>query len=506
MEIIELLKKGEIKNKDELQNIKISLSRKYKCPVIRSSVVYAMLNEADKKQYNYLLQIKPSRTESGVTPVAIMTSPYACPHGKCIYCPGGVENHTAQSYTGEEPAALRARQNSYDPFLQTKSRLETLIATGHPVDKIDLIIMGGTFTARDRSYQQDFIKRAFDAVNGYDAVTLEEAIAINETAERRVIGITVETRPDWFMKEHRDLALSYGATRVELGVQCIEDSVLKATHRAHTVNDIAMATSGAREDGFKIVYHLMPGLPGMNPERDLEGAKKIFSDERFKPDMLKIYPTLVIKNTVLYDLWRHGAYTPYDTEVSAELIARIMEIIPPYVRIQRIQRDIPARLIVDGVKQSNLHEIAIKKLEEKGMKCRCIRCREVARNVVSDRSLQMKRFIYNASSGTEYFLSIENNEEHIFGYLRLRLNSNAKTSIIRELKVLGAEVLLNRTPYMDREVQHRGLGKWLIEEAERITIDNRIDMIHVLSGVGVREYFRKIGYFKKEPYMARKLV
>ena len=336
------------------------------------------------------LQIKATRTAAGVATVAVMTSPHDCPHGKCICCPGGVENRSPQSYTGSEPAALRASQHDFDPFRQVRSRLEQYTAMGHAADKVDLIIMGGTFPARDVDYQDEFVKGCFDGMNyGPDARTktpgtnptrsanLEKAQDRNERAAHRCIGLTIETRPDQCSHGQIDRMLRQGGTRVELGVQNVFDTVLDRMERGHTGMDTIAATRRSKDGGLKVCYHLMPGLPGSDEKLDSESFRRVFSDPAFRPDMIKIYPTLVVKGTGLYDMWKRGEYTPLDTGRAARLVADMKETLPPYVRIQRIQRDIPLKHIEAGVDKSNLRQLAIAELERRGARCGCIRCREV---------------------------------------------------------------------------------------------------------------------------------
>ncbi|MCK5258057.1 MAG: tRNA uridine(34) 5-carboxymethylaminomethyl modification radical SAM/GNAT enzyme Elp3, partial [Thermoplasmatales archaeon] len=346
-EIIDLILSKKIQTKGELHKTKVKLCKKYKLnSVPPDSEILARLpsefSELEREAVIDVLRKKPMRTISGVAIVAVMTSPEECPHGRCIPCPGGPEINTPQSYTGYEPAAMRALLNDFDPFLQTKSRLEQLKAIGHPVDKIDFIIMGGTFTARNPYYQEWFVKRCFDALNREESPSLEMAKKKNETALSRCIGLTVETRPDWFRLQHADNALELGATRVELGIQTVFDDVLYGMKRGHTVMDSISATRIAKECGFKVCYHMMPGLPGSDIEMDVESFQTIFEDPDFKPDMIKIYPTLIIKGTQLYDLWEKGEYESLSNEGAAKLVAKLKGYVPEWVRIQRIQRDIPA--------------------------------------------------------------------------------------------------------------------------------------------------------------------
>ena len=457
------------------------------------------------------------RTISGVAIVAVMTSPEACPHGKCIPCPGGPENNTPQSYTGYEPAAMRAILNDFDPFLQTKSRLDQLRAIGHSVDKIDLILMGGTFTSRNPDYQQWFVKRCFDALNRGESTTLKTAQKNNETAKSRCIGLTIETRPDWFRLQHADNTLHLGATRVELGIQTVFDDILYGMNRGHTVMDSVYATQIAKDSGFKVCYHVMPGLPGSDEKKDLESFRIIFEDLRFKPDMIKIYPTLTIKGTELYDMWKSGKYTSLTTKKATKLIAQMKEYIPEWVRIQRIQRDVPAQKISSGVTKGNLRQLVEQEMKNHGKACRCIRCREIG-HISLKESINLNNedvvfslHQYEASNGIEIFISLEDKiQDVIIGYLRLRDITNTHRCelrkkpcmIIRELKVLGRELSIGQKT--DKGLQHRGYGKELVGEAERIcSEDFDKKKLFVLSGVGVREYYRRLDFSDDGTYLSK---
>ena len=381
-EIIDLILRGKINNKTELHKAKIAFCKKHKINDVPSdSEILADLPQSlsviDHKKIISVLRRKPMRTISGVAVVAVMTSPSTCPHGRCTPCPGGPKKDSPQSYTGFEPAAMRAKINNFDPFSQVINRVRQLEAIGHPVDKVDLIIMGGTFNARRPFYQKWFVKGCYDGLNGFKSRCLNEAKKLNEKAEHRCIGLTIETRPDWFRLQHADMALEMGATRVELGVQTVSDDILQKIKRGHTVKDTVLATRTARESGFKICYHLMPGLPGSSIEKDLRCFQTIFENNDFKPDMIKIYPTLTIKDTELYDMWKKGEYTPLTTEEAARLIAHVKNIVPRWVRIQRIQRDVPAQHIDAGVNKSNLRQIVQKEMIKLNYKCSCIRCREI---------------------------------------------------------------------------------------------------------------------------------
>jgi elongator complex protein 3 len=519
-EIIDLILTKKIQSKEELHKEKVKLCRKYKLRTIpRDSEILAKL-PADLLENGViysLLRKKSIRTLSGVSIISAMTSPETCPHGRCIPCPGGPERNTPQSYTGYEPAAMRACCNNFNPYLQIKSRIEQLHAIGHATDKVDLIIMGGTFTARLPEYRQWFVKRCYDALNSKQSKTLENAKKNNETAPCRCIGLTVETRPDWFRLQHADQLLYLGATRVELGVQTVYDTLLDQMERGHTVSDSIAATHIAKDAGLKVCYHMMPGLLGSTEKKDLETFRIIFSDERFKPDMIKIYPTLVTKGTKLYNLWNEGKYEPLTTEQASLLIARIKKDIPEWVRIQRIQRDIPAHEISAGIKKSNLRQYVKKEMRRHQSSCRCIRCREIGHlsiektRKLTDLSFTFVHRRYKASNGTEIFLSLEDIQQDILvGYIRLRdvviphrfELQEEPCMIVRELKVLGRETPLGERT--SEAFQHRGYGKKLLGEAERICAEEfGKKRLFVLSGVGVKPYYRKLGFFDKGLYLLK---
>lgn len=507
--ISEEINSGKIRERDQLQRRKLSLSSMLHLDHIPSDteILNSGMVEREKSR---LLRIKPTRTISGVAVVAAMTSPESCPHGQCLYCPGGVKNNSPQAYTGYEPSALRGRMNSYDPYQITFNRLKQLETIGHDTSKIDLIVMGGTFTARDPSYQRSFVKGCIDGMNGTVSESLEKSIEINETAHRRCVGITVETKPDWFLKKDIDLALSYGTTKVELGVQVINEKILRMNGRGHGIREIVESTKLSRDSGLKIVYHVMPGMYGSDREEDLRSFRKIVEDSDFKPDMLKIYPTLVVKGTALYNLWKIGKYRPPDTEEAAEIIKEFLKICPPWIRVQRMQRDIPVNFIEAGVKRSDIRNIIDLKLREENSETWEIRSREIGLSQRNGGVPELIRRDYDASGGREIFLSFE--ESHsIYGYLRLRIPSPDHhrpemdgSSVVREIKVLGEVVPLGQ--HESSLWQHRGLGRALLQEAERITLDEySLDRINVISGIGVREYFRRSGYSRLGPYMSKNL-
>jgi elongator complex protein 3 len=505
--LIFLILEGRVRDKLELQRSKIELCRELGLSSVPPNS--ATLRWADEETLPLLiplLQRKPVRTLSGVAVVAVMTSPADCPHGRCIYCPGGVTSGSPQSYTGKEPAARRALRNDFDPYRQTIDRIKQLETIGHRTDKIDLIVMGGTFTKREPDYQQSFVKGCFDAMNGFVSNDLEDAHALNEMARHRCIGMTVETRPDAFDDEIADLSMYMGTTRVEFGVQILDDDVLSGVERGHGVEEVAQATKVAKQRGLKVCYHIMPGLPGSSPENDLERFRRVFSDSRFRPDMLKIYPTLVVKGTKLYEMWERGEYLPYSTDRAAEVIAQMKAIVPPYVRIQRIQRDIPVPLIEDGVDKGHLRQLVVERLAQMGGGCKCIRCREVGLLGLdpSEKEVQMEIMSYDASGGMEHFISFVLDENGpLVGYARLRIEFE-KDSLarLRELKVFGRMAPLEPG---SEEWQHKGYGKSLLEIAESIAREEGCREILVTSGVGVRRYYASLDYSRKGVYMSKRL-
>ncbi|RMF90937.1 MAG: tRNA uridine(34) 5-carboxymethylaminomethyl modification radical SAM/GNAT enzyme Elp3 [Methanobacteriota archaeon] len=465
------------------------------------------------------LRKKPVRTLSGVAVVAVMTDPAACPHGRCLYCPRG--DDAPQSYTGFEPASLRAKRAGYDPFEQVYGRLRQLHVIGHNVEKTELIVMGGTFPAREPGYQEWFIKRSFDAMNSFGASrrkragTLEEAHRLNEKAAVRNVGVTVETRPDFAKEAHVDRMLRLGVTRVELGVQTLRDDVLEKAGRGHDVADVIEATRIVKDSGLKIGYHMMPGL-FTEPSEDLHMFRRLFAEPDFRPDMLKIYPTLVLRGTGLYEMWEKGRFRPLTDEECIDLIVEIKKTLPKWVRTMRIQRDIPAQLIAAGVRKGNLGELVQERLEQEGVRCRCIRCRDIGhlayKEGIAAGELEILVEGYESSGGNEIFISAEDTEKDaLAGYLRLRYPSaeahrpemDRGTAVVRELKVLGRSLRIGQKE-ADAE-QHRGVGKGLLERAMEVAAEDGRERILITSAVGTREYYGKLGFRRLGPYMVREL-
>jgi elongator complex protein 3 len=412
---------------------------------------------------------------------------------------------TPQSYVGTEPAAERAAEYQYDPGLQTRARIATLQRIGHDTDKVDLIILGGTFTAFEAGYQEWFVKGCFDGLNGFEAFSLTDAQDVNESAAARCIGLTVETKPDCFLGSEVEKTLDLGATRVELGIQSTHDDVLEQVHRGHTDADSRQALSRAKTAGLKVGAHMMPGLPGSDIDRDMESFRTLFEDPAYRPDFLKIYPTLVLPGTALYGLWKSGRYTPLRTDDAVDLIARVKAVVPRWCRIQRVQREIGVPEIAEGAKRGDLRILARERLRAQGLDCHCVRCREVGFRAVPPRpeAITLLRTDYQSSGGLEVFLSLEDpGRDVLVAYARLRIGSGEAT--VRELRAFGRLVPLHE-PAGDRW-QHRGFGRGLMVECERIAREEfGMRTMRVTSGVGVRGYYRTLGYGLRRPYMVRSL-
>ncbi len=541
--IIEKILNGEINSKDALEREKSNYCDKFGIAEYLNNPEILQQAETDEKdEILKILQKKPSRTYAGVTVISCMTMPTKCPHGKCTYCPGGVEIGVPQSYTGKEPSTMRGIQNAFDSYLETTSRLYQYHKLGHAIDKIELIIMGGTLPAQDIDYMEYFSKRCIQAMNdfyknlrtlekyGEEKFTeiynedkkfgknfhkfhyLEEVQRNNERANVRCVGLTFESRPDYAKKEEILRMLKCGATRVEIGVQNPYDFVYSAVHRGHSVRDVIEATKQLKDYGLKVCYHMMPGLLGNSEygmELDLRGFKKIFEDENFMPDMLKIYPTLIIKGTKFYDEYAKGNFEPLTTKNAVRLITNVMVALPKWTRVMRIMRDIPAYMIEGGIKASNLEQLVDEELKKQNLKCVEIRHREVRGEIVDLNNVRLLRENYNASGGQEIFLSYEDiKNDLLIGFLRLRIPSNfgkTKTALIRELHVYGKEVEIGKKAGAN-EMQHRGFGKNLLKEAERLAKEEfGAKKISVMSGIGVREYYRKFNYKRYKFWMRKNL-
>ena len=547
--IIEDIVNGKITTRREAEVQKRQLCRDLKLNQFMSnSKILEYATPEEKEIVSNILKKKPTRTLSGVAIVAVMCHPHKCPHGRCFYCP---ESKVAPpSYTGEEPAALRGRMFEFHPYVQCFNRLKQLKKIGHPIDKVELIIMGGTFPSRDLCYQEWFTSQCLKAMVDFGLIltdnpnenefnqteieikTLEKNILktyepsnyvliddiqkANESSKVRCVGMTFETRPDYCKEEHINRMLKMGVTRVELGVQTLSDELYTKIKRGHKLQDVIEANTLLRDSAVKVAMHMMPGL-FVTPEEDLKMFKRLFEDDNFKPDMLKIYPCLVTKGSELYDLWMEGKYEPYTDEEAVDLIVNIKKILPKWVRTMRIQRDIPSTLIDAGVRKSNLGELVYNRLDEENINCKCIRCREIGHKKTSQNytidDYDLFKESYTACNGEETFISIEDiNEESLAGFIRFRTPSKDafreeitdKTGLIRELHVYGNLIQIGKEgPQIG---QHTGFGERLLEEAENTAIDKGMEEIAIISGIGTRNYYRKFGYERKGPYMWKTLV
>ncbi len=558
-ELIEFIKR-EKPDKEALHRKKKELCRKYGLERIPTDV--EVLLHGDKKTLPLIkryLMTKPVRTGSGVAVIAIMTKPWRCPHGKCTFCPGGpgsVFGDVPQSYTGHEPATMRAIRNDYDAYLQVFNRLEQYILLGHNINKIELIVMGGTFPSMPWQYQYSFIKNALRGMNDFSSffmrgnslnkplfkrffevggaredkeravrvrrriialkrrvkgATLRSAQRSNEKSRVRDVALCVETRPDWCFERHINKMLRMGVTRVELGVQSTFNRALKATNRGHSVEDSIKATRLLKDSLLKVTYHMMLGLPTITREEDIESLREIVKNPDFMPDALKIYPCMVMKGTALYEQWRKGLFRPINTKEAAEVISEFKREVPEWLRIMRIQRDIPTKFTSAGVDKTNLRQYVAKLLEKKGIKCRCIRCREPGAGFNLKEKIKYKVESYTASGSKEYFISANSlRSDRLLGFLRLRevkepFRPELKRGVagIRELHVYGSALPFGSE---GEGVQHRGIGKRLMTMAEELAGDKMgVDKVAVISGVGARGYYRKMGYHLSGPYMVKHL-
>ncbi len=603
--------------KTKLNSFKTSLAKKYNLrKIVRNPQIIAFTPINKREEIVKKLNIKPIRELSGVTVVALFAKPHPCPHGKCIYCPGGIGSvfgDTPQSYTGKEPAARRAIRNNYDPYFQIFNRLEHYIANGHIPDKLELIFMGGTFPSLDKKYRDEFVNFTYKAINDFaeefmfldtsqtnkvseglgqgiskkflsydeqdssqivskknslnkkkreidyekfndfflmkedfdskkreeeifkkiqelktkNIKKYEDEILKNETSLIRSIGLTIETKPDWAKKKHCLEMLKYGCTRLEIGVQTLDEECLKKTNRGHNLDDTKEAFEIAKNLALKINAHMMIGLPASTLKKDEESLINLFEKQEFRPDMLKIYPCLVNRGTPLFNMWKKGLFKPIDTKKAAEIIARAYIYFPRYVRVMRVQRDIPTNIIEEGVKNSNLRQFVEEEMREKGIKSKDIRSREIGirqiqgfisgrRSEIEGERLKTKVWKieqeeFKSSNGIDYFIDVVNDDDTMIGFIRLRFPNkfnlikeiNEKTALIRELHIYGQVSQVGENDV--NKSQHKGWGRKLLERAEHIAKENKYEKMAIISGVGVREYYRKFGYVLEGTYMIKTL-
>ncbi len=482
------------------------------------TVYRQMVESGDWEEDEALLRairMKPIRTLSGVTTVTVLTKYHPCP-GSCIFCPQ--EDQLPKSYLSEEPGAKRGVENNFDPFFQVHNRIKALEAVGHPTDKIELLILGGSFSSYPRDYQEWFVRRCFDAMNdgapGDDtsAETLAEAQQRNVNGAHRNVGLVVETRPDLVTKEELAWYRTLGVTKVQMGAQSMDDRILKLNHRGHTAQDTLDATALLRAGGFKIVLHWMPNLLGATPETDREDFQRLWGEGAVCPDELKIYPCQLLEHTQLYEHWQRGDYHPYSEATLLDLIADIKTTVPRYCRINRVIRDIPSTYVVEGNKNTSLRQDIQREMERRGTHCDCIRCREVRRLEVTGGAVSLHDLIYRPAHAEEHFLSFDTENDKLAGFLRLSLPKDTYVTgmadlngaaIIREVHVYGQslEVGAERAGI----AQHSGLGTRLIAEAERIAIENGFSKLAVIAAVGTRSYYAGRGFEMSDHYMVKRL-
>ncbi|MFP4344746.1 MAG: elongator complex protein 3 [Anaerolineales bacterium] len=457
------------------------------------------------------LRARPVRTISGVAPVAVLTEPHPCP-GECIFCPN--QSGAPKSYLDGEPGVLRALQFDYDPYEQTAGRIAALTAIGHPTDKIELLVLGGTWSYYPESYQRRFLRRCFDAMNAEPSETLAEALERNETAPHRNVGLVVETRPDYVTPAEILRLRREGVTKVQVGAQSLDDEILALNKRGHTVDQTRRALRLLRLAGFKVVLHWMPNLYGATLESDREDFARLWDDPALRPDELKIYPAALLEGTELYDLWQQGRYKPYDEESLIGLLKEAKTLIRPYCRLNRLMRDIPADYIVEGTRKSNLRQIIRQRMEPEGLVCRCIRCREIrGRETVDPEAVRLEDLVYETDATEEHFLQMLTPEERLAGFLRLSLPRAPRdelpipeirtAAMIREVHVYGPAQTLGRRR---RGGQHRGLGTWLLEEAADMARKAGFSELAVIAAVGTRHYYRERGFVRGELYPIQPLT
>ena len=461
------------------------------------------------------IRLKPVRTLSGVTTVTVLTKPYPCP-GKCIFCPTDVR--MPKSYLPDEPGAMRGLEHEFDPYAQVRSRLEQLEAVGHPTDKIELLILGGTWSSYRRDYQEWFVKRCFDAMNdSNDAIPededqkLADAQTINETASHRNVGLVIETRPDEITPDEIRWLRHLGVTKVQMGAQSLDDHILEINKRGHDVETTRRASALLRAAGFKIVLHWMPNLLGATPESDRADFARLW--EGFCPDEIKIYPNQLLANAELYEYWQRGEFHPYTTQELIDMIADVKPSIPRYCRVNRVIRDIPSTNVVEGNRRTSLRQDIHRELQRRGTSCQCVRCREVRGKSISPDKVRLDDLVYTAGSAEEHFISWVTPDDKLAGFIRLSMPLSASpdtemedlrgAALIREVHVYGQSLPVGAEK--DGAAQHSGLGTQLLEEADKIARASGYSKIAVISAVGTRQYYLDRGFERGQYYLVKEL-
>ena len=468
------------------------------------------------------IRMKPMRTLSGVTTVTVLTKPYPCP-GKCIFCPTDVR--MPKSYLPDEPGAMRGLEHQFDPYAQVRSRIEQLKSVGHPTDKIELLILGGTWSSYRRDYQEWFVKRCFDAMNSLTPALLpagevaqqvgegelEEVHSTNETTHHRNVGLVIETRPDEITPDEIRWLRHLGVTKVQLGAQSLDDHILEINKRGHDVECTRQATALLRAAGFKIVLHWMPNLLGATPESDREDFARLWKD--LCPDEIKIYPNQLLANAELYEYWQRGEFKPYTTQELIDLIADIKPTIPRYCRVNRVIRDIPSTNVVEGNRRTSLRQDVHDEMKRRGTHCECVRCREVRGKSVDAALLELDDVVYQAGTAEEHFISYRTPDDRLAGFVRLSLPGKDSpqtelsdldgAALIREVHVYGQSLAVGAEKA--GAAQHTGLGTRLLAEAERVARDSGFTRMAVISAVGTRGYYLERGFERGELYLVKTL-
>jgi len=456
------------------------------------------------------IRMKPVRTLSGVATVAVLTEPSDCP-GMCLFCPS--EPGMPKSYLPDEPGARRAVQHGFDPFAQTASRLEALHAIGHSTAKVELLILGGSWTAYPDEYRQRFVQRCLDALNGRESASLQEAQRVNAAAPHRNVGLVIETRPDGITPEAVSELRTLGVTKVQLGAQSLDDHILDLNHRGHSVADTRQAMRLLRAAGLKIVLHWMPNLLGATLESDRADFARLWSDVQLRPDEIKIYPCQLLASAGLAAHWRRGEYAPYSTEQLVSLLADLKPTIPRYCRVNRVVRDIPSGNVIAGNRRTSLRLDAQAELARRGERCVCIRCREVRARPLHLSEVRLEDQTYHAGAAEEHFLSCVTPDDGLAAYLRLSLPGGDSprlelddlrgAALVRELHVYGESLALGVEEA--HAAQHVGLGRQLMMEAEAAAARAGYPRLAVIAALGTRGYYARLGYRLGETYMLKDL-
>ncbi|MCJ7431960.1 MAG: tRNA uridine(34) 5-carboxymethylaminomethyl modification radical SAM/GNAT enzyme Elp3 [Anaerolineales bacterium] len=463
------------------------------------------------------IRMKPMRTLSGVTTVTVLTKAYPCP-GKCIFCPTDVR--MPKSYLPGEPGAMRGLEHGFDPYLQVRSRIEQLESVGHPTDKVELLILGGTWSAYTHDYQEWFIKRCFDAMNDAPLASqngetegseLAQAQTLNESSPHRNVGLVIETRPDEIKPDEIRWFRHLGVTKVQMGAQSLDDHILEINKRGHDVECTRKAIALLRAAGFKIVLHWMPNLLGATPESDRLDFTRLW--DGFCPDEIKIYPNQLLPNAELYEYWQRGEFKPYTTEELVDLIADIKPSIPRYCRVNRVIRDIPSTNVVEGNRRTSLRQDIQAEMKRRGTRCECVRCREVRGKVIESASLHLDDITYSTGTAEEHFISFVTADDKLAGFIRLSLpetdslQTNIKdldgAALIREVHVYGQALAVGAEK--QGAAQHAGLGTRLLEEADSIAHARGFKRMAVISAVGTRGYYLDRGYERGELYLVKSI-